>query len=139
MASSEGEFPDLRALLGQFQLAFLGDMGLAKLAATNEATVTNLRSFDPLRTAATFGSLLTIPELMTNGTRLEVLAHLALATGESDRKPTSKLVNDSFTAIGEGPCGRMEDPAEDVFVSLIRSPRGPFRKRCSDRIFIDGL
>ncbi len=120
-------FPDLSDLVGLLQLASFSQLQLESLAKANTALTEQLKSLDPLRTAATFGALLTRPELMTNGTRLEVLAHLALANGKTTRKPNSKFIAKSFTAIGKGVCGQVEDPAEDAFVSLIRTPRGPFR------------
>lgn len=123
----DDRFSDLSDLVGLFQLASFSQLQLESLAKAHAGLVEQLKSLHPLQTAATFGALLTRPELMTNGTRLEVLAHLALASGQRPRKPNSNFVARSFTAIGKGVCGRIEDPAEDAFVSLIRTPRGPFR------------
>jgi hypothetical protein len=55
------------------------------------------------------------------------LVHLALASGRIDNEPTPELLAGAFTALGKGVCGRVEDPAEDLFVGLVRSPRGAFR------------
>jgi hypothetical protein len=52
---------------------------------------------------------------------------LALAFGGSDRRPSDKIASRLFSALGNGISGRQEDHAEDVFVSLIRTPRGNFR------------
>jgi hypothetical protein len=126
-AMNPEDFPDFEALMRLLQLGQIGTLELGTLASDHQATTDALKGFDPLLTAATFGALLTVPDLMTNGTRLEVLAHLALEAGELDREPSGKLLADCFAAIGQGVCGGVEDPAEDLFVGLVRSPRGAFR------------
>lgn len=82
---------------------------------------------DPVAAAATFGGLLTVPALQANGVRVEALVHLSVALGRGGRKPDEKLAADAFRCLGAGICGRMEDPAEDVLVSVVRSPWGNFR------------
>ena len=81
---------------------------------------------DPINAAATFGGLLTVSAFQASGVRLEMLAHLALAFGRGKGKLDDKLAADAFRFLGEG-VGRMEDPAEDVFVGAVRSPWGNFR------------
>ncbi|GHD04523.1 hypothetical protein GCM10019060_41310 [Novosphingobium pokkalii] len=86
-----------------------------------------LSALDPLATVATFSGLLLQPELQTNCLRIETLIHLALAVGSGKQTPNPKLVAVGFNQLGKGQCGSMEDPAEDVFVATVRSPRGNFR------------
>ncbi|HYG89824.1 MAG TPA: hypothetical protein VD978_26630 [Azospirillum sp.] len=86
-----------------------------------------LGQLNPVQTAATFGSLLTIPALQANCLRLETLTHMALAFCNGRDKPSDSFVATAFRKLGEGFCGLMEDPAEDVFVSAVRTPRGNFR------------
>ena len=105
----------------------IGEVPLQPIADAHRPTLATLDSFDPLRLAATFAGLLTVPELQSNCIRLEVLVHLSLALGGGNRKPNNKIVSRLFTEFGNGIAGRQEDPAEDVFVSLIRTPRGNFR------------
>jgi hypothetical protein len=52
---------------------------------------------------------------------------LALARGKGARKPPQKFVSRAFASLGNGPCGWLEDPAEDMFVTSIATPRGNFR------------
>jgi hypothetical protein len=105
----------------------IGAVPLQSIISENEKLLRELVPFDPLRLAATFSGLLTVPELQSNCIRLEILVHLALALGGGRRKPTDKIVARLFSKMGDGIAGRQEDPAEDVFVSLIATPRGNFR------------
>lgn len=123
----DDEIPSLEALMAAFEATGFGALNFGAVAEEHPKLVEALRKLDPVRTAATFGALLTIPTLQCNCTRLEFLVHLALATGEVRRTPGREVVETSFVTIGEGVCGRVEDPAEDVFVSLIRTSAGPFR------------
>jgi len=105
----------------------IGVVPLRPIADEQRQILTALDSFDPLRLAATLAGLLTVPELQSNCIRLEILTHLALAFGGGKRKPNDKIVSRLFSEFGNGIAGRQEDPAEDVFVSLVRTPRGNFR------------
>jgi hypothetical protein len=100
---------------------------LNAIAAEHSALFDSLRDFDPIKLAATFGGLLAIPELQSNCIRLEALVHLSLAMGRGNGEPGQNLIGELFTALGNGVCGRAEDPAEDVFVSSVGTPRGNFR------------
>jgi len=85
------------------------------------------RKLDPVATDASFAALLTAPGLQANCYRLEYLVHLAVAYCEGKTQPTQDLVQRSFKILGDGVRGMAEDPAEDVFVSLVSTPRGNFR------------
>ena len=104
-----------------------GPSQLAAFAASNKPLLQAMGGFDPVKTAATFGALLTEPRLQGNCLRLETLAHFALFAGATKRKPTDKIVQRGFSSLGDGMCGMLEDPPEDQFVGLIRTPRGGFR------------
>lgn len=114
-------------------LAMLGAFGggatvsLSDVLAGRPDLVRRFRQLDPVTAAATFGGLLTVPDLQANGVRVEALVHLALALGQGRQKPPDKLVAEPFRYLGEGRCGHMEDPAEDVLVGAVRSPWGNFR------------
>lgn len=69
---------------------------------------------------------MTYSELQGNSYRLESLVHIAMAVCEGKRKPRAKDIARWFSAMGEGYCGMQEDPAEDVFVFNIMTPRGNF-------------
>ena len=107
--------------------ADFGAVRLASVAAEHRELFREIESFDPLRLAACFGGLLTVPALQSNCVRLEVLTHLCFSLARGTRKPTEKIVTRLFRALGDGMTGRLEDPAEDIFVSLIVTARGNFR------------
>lgn len=104
-----------------------GAISLDVMVADHPGLVEQLCSFDPLKIAAAFAALLTVPELQSNCVRLEALVQLGLAIGKGARKPLTKHLARWFAALGAGRCGLAEDPAEDVFVGLIATPRGNFR------------
>jgi hypothetical protein len=86
-----------------------------------------LKNLDPILAAASFGALLTVPDLQANTTRIEALVLLSLAMGGGRQKISDKVAADAFRHLGRGVCGHMEDPAEDLFVGAMRSPWGNFR------------
>ncbi len=112
-------------------MAMMSDIGgrteLKAIVAELETCLRDTQSFDPLRLAAAFGGLLTVPELQSNCLRLEALVHLTLAIGDGRSKPSRKIVGRLFEEAGHGRLGFKEDPAEDVFVTLIVTPHGDFR------------
>jgi hypothetical protein len=120
--------PDLDEMLAVMQqLTGFGALSLSAISSENKRLLAEIDEFDPLRLASSFSGLLTVPELQSNCIRLETLVHLALAQGQGRRKPSDKIVARLFNQLGDGSVGRQEDPAEDVFVSLIATPRGNFR------------
>jgi hypothetical protein len=86
-----------------------------------------LGKLDPVQSATILGSLLTLPALQANCLRIEMLVHLALMAAKGRDKPSDLHVRAMFKALGLGFCGSMEDPAEDLFVGTVRTPRGNFR------------
>jgi hypothetical protein len=122
------ETPALEELMGRIPAGFaFGAVPLGAIAAQHGDLLKEIESYDPLRLAACFGGLLTEPQLQSNCARLEILVHLCLSYARGTRKPTDAIVSRLFDALGDGMAGRIEDPAEDLFVSLIVSPRGNFR------------
>jgi len=100
---------------------------LSSVATENPALIAALRQLHPVKAATTFAGLLTQKSLQSNCLRLEVLVHLALACGEGDKAPVAQFVRHAFKAVGQSFYGRLEDPAEDVFVSSVYSSRGNYR------------
>ncbi len=100
---------------------------LGKIVTVYPALLKQLQAFDPLKVAATFGGLLTVPDLQSNCIRLEVLVHLALISGKGHKTPDAKFISQAFSSLGKAPCGLYEDPAEDMFVTSIETSRGNFR------------
>ncbi|MGC2530359.1 MAG: hypothetical protein WA639_21640 [Candidatus Acidiferrum sp.] len=100
---------------------------LKYIASAHPEVIEELKRFEPIATAAAFASLLTIPQLQSNCFRIEALVHLAIAYCQGASAPTQEVVLRAFEQLGRGICGRMEDPAEDVFVSLVNTSQGNFR------------
>lgn len=82
---------------------------------------------DRVETAAVYGAMLLDPRLQSNCTRLEALVHLALVAGEGNKLVTQPQLAECFKELDTGIAGHMEDPAEDVFVSLVTTSEGDFR------------
>lgn len=99
---------------------------IGEIAAAHPQVIEDLRRLDPVLSAVAFGSLLIMPELQANCFRIQVLVHLSLLFGEGTGAPTEEFVARQFEELGGGVCGRMEDPAEDVFVSRVHTLRGNF-------------
>lgn len=107
-----------------------GGLDLPTIREISEAEprlVAELRNLDPIKIAATFGGLLAAPELQANCLRIEGLVHLAITHCVGRGAPTRATILRSFERLGEGYFGRMEDPSEDVFVTLVNTPRGNYR------------
>lgn len=126
MSDLNDDEPDLEELMRAIA-ASVGAVPVAMVIEEHREALADVADFDPLRLAATFAGLLTVPALQSSCIRLEALVHVSLAVGQGRRKPVDKVVARLFQESGTGRLGRQEDPAEDVFVSLIRSPRGNFR------------
>ena len=109
------------------QLAGAGNLSLSGIADECPSLMTKFARLDPIETASTFSMLLCLPELQSNCIRLESLAHLALAHCRGQQKPPRSIFVQAFATLGRGTCGRMEDPAEDVFVTSVATPRGNYR------------
>jgi hypothetical protein len=116
-----GEFIAAAAAFG------FGNASLRSIASEIPGLAEAFDPLDPIRLAASFGGLLAAPQLQSNCIRLEVLAHLAVAYSCGRKKPSSDDISRWFWRLGDGMAGRLEDPAEDMFVSNIATPRGNFR------------
>ena len=100
---------------------------MERIAEAHPDIIAELRKLDPLKTAASFAGFLAMPELQANCFRIEALVHLAAAYCEGRTAPTNGFIRRSFERLGNGYCGAMEDPSEDVFVTLVNTSRGNFR------------
>src|SRR5690348_12743886 len=100
---------------------------IAEMAREYSPIMEAFAKVDPVLAAATFGALLAWPELHANVIRLEALVHLALAYSVGHEPPSTALVKESFDRLNEGYSGLAEDPAENVFVTLVSTSRGNFR------------
>jgi hypothetical protein len=105
----------------------IADHSVQDVAGEHPDLIAELLELDPIATAATFGGLLTAPELQANCLRLEALVHLAVAYSRGRTPPARAFVQRAFEGIGRGYYGQMEDPSEDVFIALVNTPKGNFR------------
>lgn len=96
------------------------------IVRSNQKLIAELELFDPIRTVSALSGLMLFPELQSTSYRLETLTHIAMAVCSGKKKPKAKDLARWFHEIGEGYCGMQEDPAEDVFVFNILTPRGNF-------------
>jgi hypothetical protein len=108
-------------------LPLFSEPSFGELAREYPQVAENFANLDPILTAAKLGGLLLVPELQANSSRLEVLAHLAVACCKGQEAPGDQVIRESFNHLGKGYCGMMEDPAEDVFAVLVNTPKGNFR------------
>ncbi len=76
---------------------------------------------------AAVAGLLTIPDLQANCFRLEILVHLAAAFCRGRVSAKASDIKFLYDALDEGMCGRVEDPAENVFMGLVNTSLGNFR------------
>lgn len=87
-----------------------------------------LADFNAKQTISICAGLLTVPEFQANTPRLESLAHLATMSCAGRRKAGiadfARWLNRN---LGGSESFRVEDPAEDVFVSNIGTAAGNFR------------
>lgn len=100
---------------------------LSRIAEGHPDVVEDLRVLAPIETIAAFAGLLTRPELQANCYRLEAMIHLAVAFCRGRIQPTAAVARSIFNRLGDGHCGRVEDPAENVFATLVNTASGNFR------------
>lgn len=73
------------------------------------------------------GSMLTLLDFQSNVYRLEVLIHLAFLCAKGKGRPAKGQIVAWFNQLDNGTCGRQEDPAEDVFLSMVSTKNGDYR------------
>ncbi|MBV7264563.1 hypothetical protein [Erythrobacter ani] len=93
----------------------------------DQAPFARISSLDPLKAASVFAGMLLDPSLQSNCIRLEALVHIVLHQANGRQKLNPKLAAKLFAAMEESFCARLEDPAEDLFASSVRTEQGNFR------------
>ena len=100
--------------------------GMVSLNASElRRTAVSLEKYDAKSAIAQLGALLTVPELQANTIRLEILVHLAVSHchGRSSLGST-EIAEWLNNHLGNTWIARLEDPAEDVFVTNVGTPEG---------------
>ena len=84
-----------------------------------------LGEYDLWTTVARLAGLLTVPSLQANTLRIETVVHLAVASCYGHHKPGLREIDNWLNQeLGNTQIGWFEDPAEDVFISNVETPRG---------------
>lgn len=102
-------------------------VSIQEIADDNKALIRDLSSYDPRTAIPLLASLLTIPEYQSQCIRLEILVALAVVFCKGRKKPNFGQAIRWFSLIGKSRCVAGEDPAEDVFVSLVHDCNGNYR------------
>ncbi|WP_245598822.1 anti-phage protein Upx [Methylomicrobium lacus] len=100
---------------------------IQEIADDNKALIRDLSHYDPNITIPLLAGLLTLPEYQTACIRLETLVALAVIFCKGRKKPNIDNAVRWFFQIGKSRCVIGEDPAEDVFVSLVTDCNGNYR------------
>ena len=91
-------------------------------------TAASLEKYDAKSAIAQLGGLLTAPELQANTIRLETLVHLAVAHCHGRSSFGFNEIDEWLNNhLGNTWIARLEDPAEDVFVTNVGTPEGNLR------------
>ena len=102
-------------------------VAIKEIAEENKLLVRDLSKYDPTVAIPILSGLLTLPELQSNCIRVEILVALAVVHCRGRKKATVGHVIRWFSKIGKSKCVHGEDPAEDVFVSLVQDRNGDYR------------
>ncbi len=110
----------------------LPDPSLGRFLDDHEELVQALSVHCLESAAARVGGMLTMPEIQASIVRFEVLQHLIVGAAGGTTVPDGSSLKSWLDDLGRGLAGRLEDPAEDVFVSRVSGPD-------ADYLVLDGI
>lgn len=97
------------------------------LCLSHPTLVNSLSLFESHSAINLIASLETIPHLMDNTIRVELLLHLAARTCKGTKKATAADLKVWFELVSASPFTSQEDPTEGVFVGYVCTPNGGYR------------
>lgn len=100
---------------------------IEEMANENKSLIQDLSRYDPIVVIPLLASLLTLRILQSHSIRLELLVALAMVHCRGRQKANINQIVIWFSKIGKSRCSIAEDPAEDVFVSLVQDRNGDYR------------
>ena len=100
---------------------------IQEIAEDNTDLVRDLANYDPAATVPLLAGLLTLPDYQSNCIRFEILVVLAVRHCHGRKRAHVEQAKQWFLQIGKSRCALAEDPAEDVFVSLVHDDQGNYR------------
>lgn len=130
MNEHEGSDVDLEALeamLDERMRWATVQLPLATLGKMVPKLLEDLARFERISTVALIAGLLTEPAYQSTTLRIELLIAFALLYARGTQQPDIEDLARWFAAIGESEVASGEDPAEDVLVTLVTTPREHFR------------
>lgn len=103
------------------------EVTIHEIGKANKSLIQNLSKFDLLSTISLLSGLLMVPKLQSHCLRIEVLINLSMVYCKGSKKCNISQVINWFSEIGNSRISYAEDPAEDVFVSLIIGEETDYR------------
>lgn len=100
---------------------------IEEIANENKSLICDLSKYDPTVVVPLLAGLLTLPEYQSHCIRLEILVALAVVHCRGQKKTNINEAVRWFIQIGKSRCVSGEDPAEDVFVSLVQDGNRDYR------------
>ena len=124
---SEMDSTTFHALLAEHMRWVKLFVSIQEIAEDNTDLVRDLANYSRASTVPLLAGLLTLPDYQSNCIRLEILVALAVRYCQGRKRAHVEQVEQWFVQIGNSRCALAEDPAEDVFVSLVHDDRGNYR------------
>jgi len=100
---------------------------IGEITKANKSLIHDLSRYDSTVAVPLLASLFTLPKLQSHCIRLEILVALAVVHCRGRKKANISQAVRWFFQIGKSQCVAGEDPAEDVFVSLVQDRNGDYR------------